>query len=201
MRLDCCNLHTMTAKYFLISKSSFSIFLGCKTFCFIVPLILLLFPFSLSNHFKSPFLHKTYLSWSFTLLFFLWFSFFFLEFPDSSLIVSNSYSSLFTPTFQSITASASHQQIRSYFYILLDISLSTSAANPSFLSYSLNLKNLLLSNFFKFCFCLSEFYSDRILLKPTAVKADYSIREMVSSFSLTHVVSAPACSSPQLQLC
>lgn len=82
----------MTAEYFLASKSFLSIFLGHKTFCFTVPLILLmspvhfglLFPFSSSNHFKFPFLHKACLPWSnFHLLFF---SLFFLFFCISILI-------------------------------------------------------------------------------------------------------------------
>lgn len=87
VRLDYCKLHIMTAKYFLASKSSLLIFLGHNTFCFIfssVPLILLmsfvhfglLFLFSLSNHFKSPFLHKACLPWSYFYL--LFFALFFL---------------------------------------------------------------------------------------------------------------------------
>lgn len=147
----------MTAEYFLASKSFLSIFLGCKTFRFTVPLILLMFPvhfglpfpFSSSNHFKFPFLHKACLPWSnFHLLFFSLFFLFFFVFPHSSLIVSDSYSNLSTPTFQSISVSASHQQIRRHFSILLDTSPSTSVASFSFLSYSLNLKYLPLSTLF-----------------------------------------------------
>lgn len=66
MRLDYCKLHTMTGEYGLVSKSFLSISLQCKLFCSTVPLILLMslvqlglvFPFSSSNHFKSPFLDK-----------------------------------------------------------------------------------------------------------------------------------------------
>lgn len=89
VRLDYCNLHIMTAKYFLDSKSSFLIFLGYKASCFTVPLILLLslvhfgllFPFSLSNPFKYPFLHKACMPWSYfhSLFFVLFFHFLYLH--------------------------------------------------------------------------------------------------------------------------
>lgn len=130
----------------------------------------------------------------------LCFVFPFFVFTHSSLIVSDSYSSLFAPAFQPISARASHQQIRSHFSVPLDIPLSTLVARPSFLSYSLNLKYLLQSTLSKSLLCPSEFYSGRILLKPTALRVDCSLRERVSLFSLTHIVSAPACSSSHPQL-
>lgn len=194
----------MAAKYFLASKSSLLIFLGHKTFCCTMTLMVLmslvhfglLFPFSLSNHFNSPFLPKACLPWSyFHLLFFaLFFHFLYLYTHHSLSVMPIPVFSL--PTFQSISASASHQQIRSHFSVLLDIPLFTLVASPSFFSCSVNLKYLLLSTLFESNLCLSEFYSGRILPKQTALKIDCSIREGVSLFPLTRIVSAPACSRP-----
>lgn len=69
------------------------------------------------------------------------------------------------------------------------------------LPFLLPQSKILLSTLYKAYLCSSEFHSGRILLKPAAQKIDCSIKEKVSLFSLARIVSAPACSSPQLQLC
>lgn len=124
----------------------------------------------------------------------------FFYFDTSLLILSYSYSNLSTPICESISASASHPQTRIHISVLLDTLPSTSAVSPSFLSDSLNLQYLSLSTPFKFYSCPSEFKSGRILLKPTALKAAGWQYKGEGVLALTLTVSAPACSSPQLQL-